>query len=123
MGCSFSAHLVDLVHSFTCCLQVGTPSPDSKAVIWVICRQHPGEPMAEWFAEGLLERLTAAAADSQVQQLLGSAVLYIVPNMNPDGSVRYGDAPTVKQGCQCHAVSFSQPRMHHVLMSLEWITQ
>lgn len=68
-------------------LQVGSQAPD-KAVVWVICRQHPGEPMAEWFAEGLLERLTAAAPDGEVQQLLGSAVLYIVPNMCPDGSVR-----------------------------------
>lgn len=58
-------------------------------MIWVICRQHPGEPMAEWFAEGLLERLTAdSAQDSEAQQLLQQAVLYVVPNMNPDGSVR-----------------------------------
>ncbi len=26
--------------------------------IWVTARQHPGETMASWFAEGLLERLT-----------------------------------------------------------------
>jgi murein tripeptide amidase MpaA len=63
--------------------------------------------MAEWFAEGLLERLTAQTAacapagaaasdnaagsgtDTEVQQLLDTAVLYIVPNMNPDGSVRW----------------------------------
>jgi len=25
--------------------------------IWIIARQHPGETMAEWFVEGLLERL------------------------------------------------------------------
>ncbi len=68
-------------------LQVGSQSPD-KAVLWIICRQHPGEPMAEWFAEGLLERLTAAQPDQEVQQLLDSAVLYVVPNMCPDGSVR-----------------------------------
>jgi hypothetical protein len=51
-----------------------------------------GESMAEWFAEGLLERLTAAGAaaggDADVAQLLASAVLFIVPNMCPDGSVR-----------------------------------
>eukprot|EP00775_Hariotina_reticulata_P008498 gene8498-8680_t len=72
-------------------LQVGTPAPD-KAVIWVIARQHPGESMAEWFVEGLLERLTAdgpsAGADADVVALLQSAVLYVVPNMCPDGSVR-----------------------------------
>eukprot|EP00195_Chlamydomonas_chlamydogama_P010348 CAMPEP_0202893922 /NCGR_PEP_ID=MMETSP1392-20130828/3400_1 /ASSEMBLY_ACC=CAM_ASM_000868 /TAXON_ID=225041 /ORGANISM="Chlamydomonas chlamydogama, Strain SAG 11-48b" /LENGTH=422 /DNA_ID=CAMNT_0049578429 /DNA_START=310 /DNA_END=1578 /DNA_ORIENTATION=- len=69
-------------------LQVGSPSP-SKAVIWVICRQHPGESMAEWFAEGLLERLTQPpGSDPQVEELLGGAVLHVVPNMCPDGSVR-----------------------------------
>jgi murein tripeptide amidase MpaA len=52
-----------------------------------------GESMAEWFAEGLLERLTAegaaaAGGDAEVAQLLHSAVLFIVPNMCPDGSVR-----------------------------------
>jgi murein tripeptide amidase MpaA len=46
--------------------------------------------MAEWFAEGLLERLTAEQPDAEAQQLLGSAVLYVVPNMCPDGSVRWG---------------------------------
>jgi hypothetical protein len=95
---------------------------------------HTRRAQAEWFAEGLLERLTgsclegggdggggggsaaadaaaataaatadtaaaaaaaggAAAAgadgvDAEVQQLLSSAVLFIVPNMCPDGSVR-----------------------------------
>lgn len=29
-----------------------------KKKIWVIARQHPGETMAEWFVEGLLDRLT-----------------------------------------------------------------
>ncbi|KAF6265153.1 peptidase M14, carboxypeptidase A [Scenedesmus sp. NREL 46B-D3] len=72
-------------------LQVGSPGPD-KAVIWVIARQHPGESMAEWFAEGLLQRLTAegaaAGGDADVAQLLDTAVLFVVPNMCPDGSVR-----------------------------------
>jgi murein tripeptide amidase MpaA len=44
--------------------------------------------MAEWFAEGLLERLTADSRDAEVAALLASAVLFIVPNMCPDGSVR-----------------------------------
>lgn len=53
----------------------------------------PGESMAEWFVEGLLERLTAdgaaGAGDADVTALLQSAVLYIVPNMCPDGSIRW----------------------------------
>ena len=35
---------------------VGMPG-DGKKSLWVIARQHPGETMAEWFVEGMLERL------------------------------------------------------------------
>jgi murein tripeptide amidase MpaA len=59
---------------------------DSKLKLWVIARQHPGETMAEWFAEGMLERLMERD-DETVQELLENATLYIVPNMNPDGGV------------------------------------
>ncbi len=53
--------------------------------VWIICRQHPGETMAEWFAEGMLERL-ADLADPVVRQLRAAVHLHLVPNMNPDGS-------------------------------------
>ena len=65
---------------------VGTTAPGRKA-LWVIARQHPGETMAEWFVEGLLER-ALDPADPVARRLLEAAVLYVVPNMNPDGSVR-----------------------------------
>ncbi len=52
--------------------------------IWLIAQQHPGEHMAEWFMEGLIERL--AEGDAELQQLLSQADLYLVPNMNPDGA-------------------------------------
>ena len=55
--------------------------------IWVIARQHPGETMAEWFVEGMLERLLDPA-DPVARRLLERAVVHVVPNMNPDGSVR-----------------------------------
>ena len=42
--------------------------------------------MAEWFMEGLLDRLLNHQ-DGAVRSLLQRAVLYAVPNMNPDGSV------------------------------------
>lgn len=58
-----------------------------KKVIWVIARQHPGETMAEWFVEGLLERLLDDE-DALSRSLLEKAVFYVVPNMNPDGSRR-----------------------------------
>ncbi len=54
--------------------------------IWIIARQHPGESMAEWFIEGLMKRLLDPA-DPMSRRLLERAVVYIVPNMNPDGSV------------------------------------
>lgn len=57
---------------------------EGKRVIWVIARQHPGESMAEWFAEGLLERLTDPH-DATSRALLDKAVFYVVPNMNPGG--------------------------------------
>ncbi|UOP05634.1 M14 family metallopeptidase [Conchiformibius kuhniae] len=60
---------------------------DSDVKIWVIARQHPGEPMAEWFVEGLLGRLLDPQ-DPTARALLDKATFYIVPNMNPDGVVR-----------------------------------
>ncbi|HWI14938.1 MAG TPA: M14-type cytosolic carboxypeptidase [Burkholderiales bacterium] len=65
---------------------VGHAGPGKKTV-WLIARQHPGESMAEWFIEGLLERLLDRS-DPVSRRLLERAVLHIVPNMNPDGSVR-----------------------------------
>ncbi len=65
---------------------IGTADPGRKA-LWVIARQHPGETMAEWFVEGLLDRLLDPA-DPVARRLLERAVVYVVPNMNPDGSVR-----------------------------------
>lgn len=67
-------------------LVVGQPE-DGKKAIWVTARQHPGETMAEWLVEGLLERLLDED-DGVARQLLDDAVFYIVPNMNPDGSAR-----------------------------------
>ena len=65
---------------------IGSESSESKKV-WVIARQHPGESMAEWFVEGLLERIIDED-DPVSRKLLESCTFYIVPNMNPDGSVR-----------------------------------
>lgn len=67
-------------------LVVGEPA-DGKKKIWITARQHPGESMAEWFVEGLLDRLLDED-DGVARTLLEKAVFYIVPNMNPDGSVR-----------------------------------
>jgi murein tripeptide amidase MpaA len=66
-------------------LVIGDPSARKK--VWVIARQHPGETMAEWFVEGMLDALLDPA-DPHGRQCLKEAVFYVVPNMNPDGSVR-----------------------------------
>lgn len=63
---------------------VGSAAPGHKSV-WIIARQHPGETMAEWFVEGLLERLLDAA-DPVARQIRAQAVVHLVPNMNPDGA-------------------------------------
>ena len=59
----------------------------SDIKIWLIARQHPGETMAEWLAEGFLMRLLDFQ-DSLSRSLLDMATVFVVPNMNPDGSYR-----------------------------------
>jgi murein tripeptide amidase MpaA len=59
----------------------------ARPKVWIIARQHPGETMAEWFCEGLIERLLDPA-DPVARRVRGLATLYIVPNINPDGAVR-----------------------------------
>ncbi len=54
---------------------------------WLYARQHPGESMAEWWMEGALERLIDPA-DPVARRLRAAGTFHIVPNMNPDGSVR-----------------------------------
>lgn len=58
-----------------------------KKKCWLIARQHPGETMAEWWMEGAVERLSDLT-DPVIRRLLEKAVVYVVPNMNPDGSKR-----------------------------------
>ncbi|MYN08491.1 M14 family metallopeptidase [Pseudoduganella aquatica] len=67
-------------------LVIGEPE-EGKPKVWVIARQHPGETMAEWFVEGMVDALLDVA-NPFGRQLLQEAVFYVVPNMNPDGSVR-----------------------------------
>jgi murein tripeptide amidase MpaA len=67
-------------------MKVGNGDP-SKRNIWITARQHPGETMAEWLVEGLVNRLLDNDCPT-AKALLDKANFYIVPNMNPDGSVR-----------------------------------
>jgi murein tripeptide amidase MpaA len=60
-------------------------------IAWIIHRQHPGETMAEYYAEGLLTRILGLDTKSQsndvVSKVLTLYTLYIVPCMCLDGSV------------------------------------
>lgn len=62
-------------------------NPQAQRRVWIIAQQHPGEHMAEWFMEGIIERLKQRQ-DSELERLLDAADLYLVPNMNPDGAYR-----------------------------------
>lgn len=64
---------------------IGNPAAAKK--VWVVARQHPGETMAEWFVEGMIDALLDRN-NPLARRLLEQAVFYIVPNMNPDGAVR-----------------------------------
>lgn len=67
-------------------VRIGEPDT-ARHPCWVIARQHPGETMAEWLAEGLLDRLLDNS-DPVTRELRRRAVFYVVPNMNPDGGFR-----------------------------------
>ena len=64
-------------------IEIGEGGP----AIWLIGRQHPGETMAEWWMEGALDRLIDGA-DPVARALRAKCKLFVVPNMNPDGSRR-----------------------------------
>jgi len=68
------------------CLRFGEIDQGRKN-IWMVARQHPGETMAEWWMEGMVNRLVDHS-DPVVTAILDKAVIYLVPNMNPDGSRR-----------------------------------
>jgi murein tripeptide amidase MpaA len=55
--------------------------------VWLYARQHPGESMAEWWMEGALDKLLDDA-DPVSRRLREKATFHVVPNMNPDGSMR-----------------------------------
>ncbi len=65
------------------CLDFGTGAKQ----VWLYARQHPGESMAEWWMEGALACLTDPA-DPVGRALRQRCSFHVVPNANPDGSVR-----------------------------------
>jgi murein tripeptide amidase MpaA len=102
-------------------LVIGEPG-EGKKTIWVIARQHPGESMAEWAAEGFLSRLLDDA-DPVAIDLLSKAVFHVVPNMNPDGSYR-GHLRTNAKGVNLNrewdkASPENSPEVHAVLAEMK----
>ncbi len=65
------------------CLDMG----EGPFQVWLYARQHPGETMAEWWMEGALDML-CDASDPVARRLRQLCSFHIVPNCNPDGSVR-----------------------------------
>ena len=103
------------------CITVSeTDAPER--VIWMIARQHPGETMAEWWMEGMLERLVDQA-DPVGRALRRRCALHIVPNMNPDGSRRGHlrcNAAGVNLNREWKAPTLARsPEVYHVLSRME----
>ncbi len=60
---------------------------ESRRHIWIIAHQHPGETMAAYCVEGILQKLLERD-DSVTAELLERAIVFVVPRMNPDGCAR-----------------------------------
>jgi murein tripeptide amidase MpaA len=103
---------------------VGDEDDATKRKVWVSARQHPGETAAEYFMEGVLERLLDADDDLR-GALLDKAVFYLVPNMNPDGGV-LGNLRTNAAGRNLNREwkepsEDESPEVFHVLRKMEEI--
>ena len=90
--------------------------------VWLYARQHPGETMAEWWMEGALERLLDES-DPVTRRLREKATFHVVPNMNPDGSLRghlRTNAAGVNLNREWHAPSLERsPEVFHVRAEMD----
>ncbi|CAE7030298.1 unnamed protein product, partial [Symbiodinium sp. CCMP2592] len=62
-------------------LQTGREPAGEPALVWITCRQHAAETQASFFAEGVVRSVLS-------EPLPLSLAIVLVPNVNPDGSVR-----------------------------------
>ncbi len=98
-------------------LKIGRYDEPSAPVLWVIARQHPGETMAEHWMQGFLDALLDD--DHETSRMLRTeAAIYVVPNMNPDGSAR-GNLRTNANGVNLnrewsHPTEHDSPEVHGV---------
>jgi murein tripeptide amidase MpaA len=65
-------------------LTIGEAAPGKKK-LWVIAGQHPSETQSGFFLEGFIDRMLDEH-DPVVRRILDGGVVYVVPNMNPDGT-------------------------------------
>ena len=103
------------------CLCFGDSDKADKT-LWMVARQHPGETMAEWWMEGLINRLVDNS-DPVVRSVLEKSVIYLVPNMNPDGSRRghlRTNAAGVNLNREWHQSSLEKsPEVYHVFEKMK----
>ncbi|MDA3905146.1 MAG: M14-type cytosolic carboxypeptidase [Bacteroidales bacterium] len=103
-------------------LVIGNEEDHIKKRIWIIARQHPGESMAEWFIEGFLNRILDDS-DPLSRKLLEKAVFYVIPNINPDGSI-LGNLRANAAGVNLNREwanpnPKTAPEVYHILQTME----
>jgi len=102
---------------------IGDDADESKKKVWMIARQHPGESMAEWFVEGFIEELLDNS-NALSKVLLQQATFYIIPNVNPDGSIA-GNLRANAAGENLNRAwenpnQETTPEVYHILQNMEW---
>ncbi len=77
-----------------------------KPKIWLSARQHPGETMASWYIEALINALLDTPLGAELRQ---QAQFFVLPHLNPDGAV-LGNLRTNAQGINLNR-EWAQPCM------------
>ena len=102
---------------------IGDDADERKKKVWMIARQHPGESMAEWFVEGFIEELLDSS-NALSKVLLQQATFYIIPNVNPDGSIagnlRANAAGENLNRAWKNPDKDTMPEVYHILQNMEW---
>ncbi|MBI9034291.1 MAG: hypothetical protein JEZ03_07460 [Bacteroidales bacterium] len=94
----------------------------SKKRLWIVARQHPGESMASYFMEGIIDRLLDTE-DKKVKQILQNATFCMVPYINPDGGM-LGNLRTNANGRDLNREwgnpdPIQGPEVYHIMKEME----
>lgn len=68
-------------------LQFTRGDGETRKRCWIMARQHPGETMGGWWMEGAIELMLDSSNELR-KEILDHCDLFMIPNMNPDGSRR-----------------------------------